>query len=179
MQNPRGFNPSSAQPPSQTNPNYPPNFPKTGAPNIPTSYGSNITPGTQPNMMNPMPSLPGNPNVQTYSPVQNRQFPPNVSPGSKYYPSPGGNPPPYNPSGPIGSAVPSQGLGNEPQGGTSAEKKTEEAKKAGGFGLLDTLQDLLAQKAAPKEAQTQAQAQLPKGEEPKKVIEEVKRKNVG
>ena len=155
-----GYNQMGVQPPSVPNPNqrqggYPPQ-------NIPGQQGSYMqNQGAQANRFSPSGAMPPNqmmptsPGGQNYSPGmgQNRQFPGGAGPNPNYFP-PGTSNPPYNQGQVQGQNYP--GAGN-PTG--SVEKRPDEQQKGSSFGLLDTLQGLLAQKnqqqQAPKEAEKQ------------------------
>jgi hypothetical protein len=114
--------------------------------------------------------LPTSPGGQNFSPAmaQNRQFTAagGVGPNPSYFP-PGSSNPPFN----MQTMNPGQ-QGYPPAAGVvvgnptgSVEKRPDEQQKASSFGLLDTLQDLLAQKnqqqqqQAPKEPEKQEEVQ--------------------
>jgi len=157
------------QPPTVPNPSqqrqvgYPPQ-------NIQTQGTYMQNQGAQANRYSPggaMPQagqmLPTSPGGQNYSPgiAQTRQYPTGgVGPNPSYFP-PGSSNPPFNmQTMNQGQGYPGAGAGvgagvvaGTPTG--SVEKRPDEQQKGSSFGLLDTLQDLLAQKnqqqQAPKE----------------------------
>jgi len=161
----RDFNQVNVQPPTVPNPNQRQGFPPQ---NIPGQQGSFMQGqgAQQANRYSPTGAIPPNqilptsPGGQNFSPgmVQNRQFPGGAGgPNPNYFP-PGSSNPPYNMQNMAQGQVQGQGqtypVAGNPTG--SVEKRPDEQKKGSSFGLLDTLQGLLAQKnQAPKEAEKQ------------------------
>lgn len=172
----QGYNQMNVQPPSVPNPTqqrqvgYPPQ-------NIQTQGAYMQNQGAQANRYSPGGALPGqilptSPGGQNYSPgmAQNRQFTAGVGgPNPSYFP-PGSSNPPFNMQtmnqGNQGQGYPGAGVAaGNPTG--SVEKRPDEQQKASSFGLLDTLQDLLAQKN--QQQQQQAAKEPEKQEEIQKV----------
>jgi hypothetical protein len=170
-----GFNQMNVQPPTVPNPTQPR---QVGYPpqNIQTQGTFMPNQGAQANRYSPGGALPGqllptSPGGQNYSPgmAQNRPFTAGgVGPNPSYFP-PGSSNPPFNMqtmSQGQQQGYPSAGVGVGVSAGNptgSVEKKPDEQQKASSFGLLDTLQDLLAQ----KNQQQQQQAT----KEPEKQVE--------